>query len=100
MPTESQQPPVTGSEGSIGADQALADPAQPASPAGAASPAPTRLGLNLAQLWRAHPDSHDQPFPCRSATGRPYFQNQCAIKMGLALAAGGADLKRLNVAAG
>lgn len=59
-----------------------------------------RLNLNLAQLWRDHPDSHDQPFPCRSATGRPYFQNQCAIKMGLALAASGADLKRLNVAAG
>ena len=95
MPTESQQPPVTGTEGRPGAAQSLADPASPAGPA-----APARARLDLAQLWRAHPDSHDQPFPCRSDTGRPYFQNQCAIKMGLALAAGGADLKRLDVAAG
>ena len=54
-------------------------------------PAPKRP--TLAQLWTAHPDSQERPYPCLSASGRPYFQNQCAIKMGLTLASVGVDLK-------
>ena len=36
-------------------------------------------------LWDAHPMTHDQVSPCRDmSSGKPRFDNQCAIRMGVA----------------
>ena len=37
-------------------------------------------------LWDAHPENWGEFYPCHSALGEPFFENQCAIKMGVTLA--------------
>ncbi len=46
--------------------------------------------MRFAELWNAHPgDNH----PCLDELGEPAFENQCAIRMGVALAEAGFDME-------
>lgn len=45
-------------------------------------------------LWANHPANATPPdiYPCASTTGSPNFENQCAIRLGMALARSGVSL--------
>lgn len=45
--------------------------------------------MTFEELWLAYPE---QDQPCLDSTGQPAFENQCAIRMGAALAGAGVDL--------
>ncbi|MCS6911701.1 MAG: type VI secretion system amidase effector protein Tae4 [Myxococcales bacterium] len=47
---------------------------------------------NFAALWEGHPAVCGEMYPCVSADGSPHFENQCAIRMGLALERAGISL--------
>lgn len=46
----------------------------------------------FASLWSNHPAVQGDTNPCRSAAGEPYFENQCAIRMAVALERCGVSL--------
>jgi Type VI secretion system (T6SS), amidase effector protein 4 len=50
------------------------------------------MTISFANLWKAHPAQRGVESPCASAAGVPHFENQCAIKMGLALQHAGVDM--------
>lgn len=47
------------------------------------------MAFTFDSLWEAYPQDYA---PCRSADGTPHFENQCAIRLGISLLEGGADL--------
>jgi hypothetical protein len=44
--------------------------------------------MDFERLWQAYPESSS---PCSDGSGAPNFENQCAIRVGLALVNGGID---------
>ena len=50
------------------------------------------MAIRFADLWLSHPAVQAIEAPCMAADGTPNFENQCAIKLGLALQRAGADL--------
>lgn len=49
------------------------------------------MRVKFDDLWEVHPANNDDMNPC-SVDGEPKFENQCAIRMGECLRAGGVDL--------
>lgn len=47
----------------------------------------------FARLWESHPAVCGEPYPCRSPDGKPHFENQCAVRMALALERAGVSLR-------
>lgn len=45
--------------------------------------------MKFADLWQGHPNVLGDPPPCRDAADKPFFEDQCAIRMGVALKAAG-----------
>ena len=45
--------------------------------------------LMFKTLWNNHPSNNGENSPCRNQKGDPAFENQCAIRMGVALEASG-----------
>jgi Type VI secretion system (T6SS), amidase effector protein 4 len=50
------------------------------------------MPVTFLQLWAVHPANSGIEAPCTDAAGEPNFENQCAIKMGLALQHAGISL--------
>jgi hypothetical protein len=50
------------------------------------------MSVTFAELWATHPANGGLEAPCADDAGEPHFENQCAIKMGLALQHAGVDL--------
>jgi hypothetical protein len=50
--------------------------------------------LSFATLWANHPSTQvpANNAPCRSKAGAPYYENQCAIRLGVALSGAGVSL--------
>ncbi|WP_165251146.1 type VI secretion system amidase effector protein Tae4 [Paludisphaera soli] len=48
--------------------------------------------LMFRTLWSVHPSNYGDDAPCRDKKGNSAFENQCAIRMGVALADAGMDL--------
>lgn len=48
--------------------------------------------LMFRTLWNEHPSNQGNTSPCLDRKGNPAFENQCAIRMGIALAAAGMNL--------
>lgn len=55
------------------------------------------MALNFAALWDAYPGLWDDENPCRLKNGHMAFENQCAIRLGTALAKCGYDVTQLPV---
>lgn len=49
--------------------------------------------LDFDRLWNGYPTDHS---PCKTDDNYPAFENQCAIRMGVALAAGGVNLQSFS----
>ncbi|MBC7909944.1 MAG: hypothetical protein H7Y30_05560 [Pyrinomonadaceae bacterium] len=56
------------------------------------------MPLEFQRMWDSHPSNKNDSAPCRNADGLPAFINQCAIRMGLALAGGGMNMTACNKA--
>lgn len=54
------------------------------------------MALNFAALWDAYPGLFDDDNPCRLKDGHMAFDNQCAIRLGTALAKCGYDVTKLQ----
>lgn len=52
-----------------------------------------RIAMTFQQLWASHPANQGLMEPCTSPGGEPSYENQCAIRMGVALATAGFDLE-------
>lgn len=54
--------------------------------------------IQFQQLWDSHPlnQTPSENFPCRKKDGTPAFENQCAIKMSVALAGAGVNMNACN----
>lgn len=48
--------------------------------------------LSFANLWANHPTTKGENSPCRNKQGNPAFTNQCAIRLGIALADSGMNV--------
>lgn len=48
--------------------------------------------LMFKTLWSKHPSINGEPAPCKDSKGNPAFENQCAIRLGIALKEAGMDL--------
>ncbi len=48
--------------------------------------------VSFSNLWESHPSVRGEHSPCSRADGTPNFENQCAIRMGVALKDGGFPL--------
>lgn len=48
--------------------------------------------MKFEELWNYHPNNNGDSFPCRNKDGEPAFENQCAIRMGIALEKAGMSL--------
>jgi hypothetical protein len=51
------------------------------------------MAFTFDTLWNAYPVDYA---PCRNAEGTPNFENQCAIRVGMSLRDGGADLSQFH----
>jgi hypothetical protein len=56
------------------------------------------LTLDFAKLWASHPSNNGDNSPCKKNDGTPAFENQCAIRMGVALVGAGVNPKSINKA--
>jgi hypothetical protein len=50
------------------------------------------VSLNFTTVWANHPTTKGENSPCQTADGTPTFENQCAIRLGIALADSGVNL--------
>jgi hypothetical protein len=48
--------------------------------------------LSFTTLWNNHPSNNGNDQPCKDASGNPNFDNQCAIRLGVALETSGLSL--------
>jgi hypothetical protein len=44
-------------------------------------------------LWDHHPCNNGEKYPCKDKSGKPVFENQCAIRMGVCLERSGVSTK-------
>ncbi|MFB9084845.1 hypothetical protein ACFFW8_01405 [Erwinia tracheiphila] len=56
------------------------------------------MALSFESLWNAHPEIKGDANPCRLPNGLKAFDDQCAIRLGTALARCGCDVSRLKAA--
>ncbi|MEW5289402.1 T6SS effector amidase Tae4 family protein [Erwinia papayae] len=56
------------------------------------------MALSFESLWNAHPEIKGDANPCRLSNGLKAFDDQCAIRLGTALARCGCDVTRLRAA--
>ncbi|MDF7681059.1 hypothetical protein PT300_10890 [Enterobacteriaceae bacterium ESL0689] len=54
------------------------------------------MALNFAALWDAYPGLFGDENPCRLKDGRASFENQCAIRLGMALVKCGYGMTKLQ----
>lgn len=47
-------------------------------------------------LWDNHPCNKEEKYPCKDKNGKPSFENQCAIRMGVCLERSGVNLKSFS----
>lgn len=54
--------------------------------------------IQFQTLWNSHPLNQSPPenFPCKKKDGTPAFENQCAIKMSIALMGASLNMKACN----
>lgn len=52
--------------------------------------------ISFSNLWNAHPEVKGDAIPCRLKNGRKAFDDQCAIRVGTALARCGFDVTKLR----
>lgn len=52
--------------------------------------------MRFEELWNAHPEVNGDEHPCRRTDGEKAFDDQCAIRIGTALARCGYDVTKLN----
>lgn len=55
------------------------------------------MSINFTALWNAHPQVNGDDSPCRRKDGHKAFDDQCAIRVGTALARCGYDVTKLQV---
>jgi hypothetical protein len=55
------------------------------------------MPLTFQTLWDNHPTTLGDNSPCKNANGDPAHVNQCAIRLGIALAAAGVNLATAGV---
>ncbi len=51
------------------------------------------MALEFQKMWDNHPSNKGENQPCKQADGTPAFENQCAIRLGLALAGAGMNMR-------
>lgn len=51
-----------------------------------------RTAPSVEQLWASHPANSGELYPCLSSDGEPTYENQCAVRMGVALEGAGFSL--------
>ena len=51
------------------------------------------MPLEFQKLWDSHPSNLGDNYPCKKPDGTPAFNNQCAIRMGIALQGGGMNMR-------
>ena len=56
------------------------------------------MALSFESLWNAHPEIKGNANPCRLPNGLKAFDDQCAIRLGTALARCGCDATKLKAA--
>ncbi|EOC1304536.1 T6SS effector amidase Tae4 family protein [Cronobacter dublinensis] len=56
------------------------------------------MTIKFSQLWEAHPGVNGDADPCRRPDGHKAFDDQCAIRLGVALTRCGYDVSRLKLA--
>lgn len=54
------------------------------------------MSITFAALWSAHPEINGDESPCRRKDGHKAFDDQCAIRVGTALARCGYDVTKLH----
>lgn len=54
------------------------------------------MALTFDALWNAHPEIKGDSFPCRRKDGSKAFEDQCAIRLGTALARCGCNVSQLK----
>ncbi|MFE8102234.1 type VI secretion system amidase effector protein Tae4 [Brenneria goodwinii] len=54
------------------------------------------MSITFAALWSAHPEINGDETPCRRKDGHKAFDDQCAIRVGTALARCGYDVTKLH----
>ncbi|NLY33627.1 MAG: hypothetical protein GX040_02810 [Alcaligenaceae bacterium] len=54
------------------------------------------MNINFAKLWKYHPEINGDKNPCRKKDGSKAFDDQCAIRIGFALAQCGYDITKLK----
>ncbi|EJH4502988.1 hypothetical protein SMB93_004125 [Cronobacter sakazakii] len=54
------------------------------------------MSITFAALWNAHPEVKGDENPCKRPDGHKAFEDQCAIRLGTALARCGYDVTRLH----
>jgi hypothetical protein len=52
------------------------------------------MGITFNALWNAHPEIKGDEYPCRDRQGHKAFSDQCAIRVGVALARCGYDVTK------
>ncbi|WP_394357110.1 T6SS effector amidase Tae4 family protein [Cronobacter malonaticus] len=57
-----------------------------------------QVTITFSQLWEAHPEINGDADPCRKPDGHKAFNDQCAIRLGVALTRCGYDVSRLKLA--
>lgn len=55
------------------------------------------MSIHFSELWNAHPEVKGDENPCRRKDGHKAFDDQCAIRIGTALARCGYDVTTLRV---
>ncbi len=51
------------------------------------------MRVSFQKLWNSHPAVHGENHPCKNSNGAPTYQSQCAIKLSIALAAAGVNMR-------
>jgi hypothetical protein len=51
--------------------------------------------VRFKQLWENHPTIQNEKYPCKSESGKKYFDDQCAIRLGTCLANCGIDTTKI-----
>lgn len=54
-----------------------------------------QMSIHFSELWNAHPEVKGDENPCRRKDGHKAFDDQCAIRIGTALARCGYDVTKL-----
>lgn len=54
------------------------------------------MNITFKKLWDSHPEIHGDENPCRNHDGHKAFDDQCAIRIGVALSRCGYDVTRLT----